>query len=109
MIVGDFNRDQRLCENVAKVDPLIQNFTQRSQYSTHIHGRLLDLPCIGYFRSQAVSSLPSPYSDHFTWLEPIIVLNLNISFNLCARLGFNVIWFVKCMKIRKLKIEIISI
>ena len=53
MIVGDFNRDQRLCENVAKVDPLIQNFTQRSQYSTHIHGGLLDLPCIGYFRSQA--------------------------------------------------------
>ena len=27
----------------------------------------------------------------------------------CARLGFNVIWFVKCIKIRKLKIEIISI
>ena len=38
-----------------------------------------------------------------------IVLNLNTSFNFCARLGFNVIWFVKCMKIRKLKIEIISI
>ena len=38
----------------------------------------------------------------------IIVLNLNISFNFCARLDFNVIWFVKCMKIRKLKIEIIS-
>ena len=27
----------------------------------------------------------------------------------CARLGFNVFWFVKCMKIRKSKIEIISI
>ena len=39
----------------------------------------------------------------------IIVLNLNMSFNFCARLGFNVIWFVKCMKIRKLEIEIISI
>ena len=39
----------------------------------------------------------------------IIVLNLDISFNSCARLCFNVIWFVKCMKIRKLKIEIISI
>ena len=40
----------------------------------------------------------------------IIVLNLNVSFNnFFARLGFNVIWFVKCMKIRKLKIEIIGI
>ena len=40
---------------------------------------------------------------------PIIVLNLNVSFNFCARLGVNVFWFVKCMKIRKLEIEIISI
>ena len=40
---------------------------------------------------------------------PIIVLDLSIKFNFCARLGFNVFWFVKCMKIRKLKIEIISI
>ena len=38
-----------------------------------------------------------------------IVLNINISFNFCARFGFNVIWFAKCMKITKLKIEIISI
>ena len=42
------------------------------------------------------------------FISLIIVLNLNISFNFCAMLGFNVIWFVKCMKIRKLKIEIIS-
>ena len=40
---------------------------------------------------------------------PFIVPNLNISFNFCAKLGFNVIWFVKCMRIRKLKIEIINI
>ena len=38
----------------------------------------------------------------------IIALNLNISFKFCARLGFNFIWFVKCVKI-KLKIEIINI
>ena len=30
-------------------------------------------------------------------------------FKFCARLGFNVFWLVKCMKIRKLEIEIISI
>ena len=41
-------------------------------------------------------------------MYPIIVLNLNIRFNFCARPGFNVYWFVKCMKTRKLKIEIIS-
>ena len=44
-----------------------------------------------------------------TFICPYIVLNLNISFKFCARLGFNVIWFVKCLKIRKLEIEIISI
>ena len=43
------------------------------------------------------------------FISPFIVLNLNISFNVCARVGFNVIWFGKCMKIRKLEIEIISI
>ena len=43
-----------------------------------------------------------------TFICSIIVLNLNISFKFCARLGFNVVWFVKCMKIRKLKIEIIQ-
>ena len=42
-IVGDFNLDQILPENVAKVDPLIQNFNlpQHSQHSTHVHGGLL--------------------------------------------------------------------
>ena len=44
-----------------------------------------------------------------TFVCSFIVLNLNVSFNFCARLGFNVIWLVKCIKIRKLKIEIISI
>ena len=37
------------------------------------------------------------------------MLNLNVSFNFCARFGFAVIWFVKCMKIRKLKIEIMQV
>ena len=46
-------------------------------------------------------------SETIIW--PYFVLNLNMSFNFFARIGFNVIWFVKCMKIRKLRIEIISI
>ena len=44
-----------------------------------------------------------------TFICPIIVLNLNISFNFCVRLGFIIFWFVKCMKTKKLEIEIISI
>ena len=44
LIVGDFNLYQMLPMNVAKIDPLIQNFnlSQRSQYSIHIHEGLLD-------------------------------------------------------------------
>ena len=38
-----------------------------------------------------------------------IDLNMKTSINFCARLYFNVIWFAKCMKVRKLKIEIMSI
>ena len=41
-----------------------------------------------------------------TFICPFIVLNLNIGFNFCVRLCFNAIWFVKRMKIRKLKINI---
>ena len=43
LIVADFNFDQVLPKNVAKVDPLIQNLnlSQRSQYSTQTHGGLL--------------------------------------------------------------------
>ena len=65
-IVGDFNLDQMLLEHVAKVNPLIQNFnlSQRSQYSTHIHGGILDL-VFDTSKSNAVSFLPSPFIDHF--------------------------------------------
>ena len=45
LIVGDFNLDQILREHVAIFNPLIQNFNlpQRSQYSTRVHGGILDL------------------------------------------------------------------
>ena len=45
LIVGNFNLDQMLPENVAKVDHLIQNFnlSQPSQHSTYLLGGLLDL------------------------------------------------------------------
>ena len=66
LVVGDFNLDQMLPEHVAKVDPLIQNLklSQRSQYSTHIHGGMLDL-VFDTLNSNTVSSFLSTYSDHF--------------------------------------------
>ena len=66
LIVGDFDLDQMLPDYFAKVDPPIQTFnlSQRSQYSTHIHGRILDF-VFDTLNSNTVSSLSSPYSDHF--------------------------------------------
>ena len=66
LIVGDFNLDHMLPEYIAKVDPLFQNFnlSQRSQYSTHIYGAILDL-VFDTSNSNPVSSLVSPFSDHF--------------------------------------------
>ena len=66
LIVGDLDLDQMLPKHVAKVNPLIQNFnlSQCSQCSTHIHGGILDL-VFDTSNSNAVSFLPSPFSDHF--------------------------------------------
>ena len=65
-IVCDFSFDQMLLDNIAKANPLIQNFnlSQRLQYSTDIHGGSVD-PVFDISNSNAVFSLPSPYSDHF--------------------------------------------
>ena len=56
----------KCCLSMLQVDPLIQNFnlSQRSQYSTHIHGGILDL-VFDTSNSNNFSSLPSAYSDHF--------------------------------------------
>ena len=66
LIVGDFNIDQMLNENVEKWHILVNEFQlhQRSQYSTHSHGGILDL-VFDNKSSELVSWIPSPYSDHF--------------------------------------------
>ena len=53
--------DQMLPEHVTKVNPLIQNFnlSQCSQYSTHIHGGILDL-VFDTLNSNAVSFCRHP-------------------------------------------------
>ena len=72
LIVGDFNLDQMLRENIEKINPLIAQFNlhQCSQYSTHIHGGILDL-VFDSKRSELVSWIPSPYSDHYAILFQI--------------------------------------
>ena len=69
IILGDFNWDQLLPENVATFIPLCShfNFRQRSNYSTHFKGGLLDL-VFDDKKQTDVDWLFSPYSDHFTLL-----------------------------------------
>ena len=66
VILGDFNMDQMLPENVEKCRPLMELFHlyQRSTYSTHESGGILDL-VFDNENAQPVSWVPSPYSDHF--------------------------------------------
>ena len=73
LIVGDFNLDQMLHENVEKMNPLIAQFNlhQRSQYSTHIHVGILDLVFDNSNCCELVSWIPSPYSDHYVLLIQI--------------------------------------
>ena len=69
VVIGDFNLDQMLSENIEKFNPLIMqfNFHQRSMYSTHIYGGILDL-VFDNNKSECVEWIPSPYSDHFVIL-----------------------------------------
>ena len=65
-IDGYVNLDQMLHTIVTRIEPLIQNFnlSQRSQYSTHIHGGIFNL-VFDTSNSNAVSSLSLAYNDHF--------------------------------------------
>jgi ATP-dependent DNA helicase PIF1 len=69
IVLGDFNTDQMLPENVNAYQSFCQqhNFTQRSKYSTHIQGGILDL-VFDNEANEPVEWMPSPYSDHFVLL-----------------------------------------
>ena len=78
LIVGDFNLDQMLPENVAKVDPLIQNFnlSQHSQYSTHIQDYWIlhlilqsSFLFLLYHHSTAITLPLFSKSDRFIYIE----------------------------------------
>ena len=69
MILGDFNWDQLLPEHVASLTPFSSHFNlfQRSNYSTHIKGGILDL-VFDDKRDDDVQWMFSPFSDHFVLL-----------------------------------------
>ena len=66
LIIGDFNWDQMLPEHVRTFDPICDHFHchQRSKYSTHIKGGILDL-VFDDGKGTDVDWMFSPYSDHF--------------------------------------------
>ena len=69
MVIGDFNWDQMLPEHVATLTPFSSHFNlnQRSNYSTHIQGGILDL-VFDDRRDNDVQWMYSPFSDHFVLL-----------------------------------------
>ena len=69
IIIGDFNWDQMLPEHVTTFTPLCSHFNlhQRSNFSTHIKGGILDL-VFDDSRNTTVQWMFSPYSDHFKLL-----------------------------------------
>ena len=66
IVLGDFNIDQLLEENVAAFIPIISrfHFQQWSRYSTYINGGILDL-VLDDTKTDLFNWMPSPYSDHF--------------------------------------------
>ena len=66
IVLGDFNLDQMHNPYVELFQDICSHFSfvQRSNYSTHIHGGILDL-VFQNKRCQPVDWVPSPYSDHF--------------------------------------------
>ena len=66
LVLGDFNLDQMHDPYVDIFQNICSQFTftQRSNYSTHIHGGILDL-VFHNRKSRPVEWIPSPYSDHF--------------------------------------------
>ena len=69
MVIGDFNGDQMLSQHVSSLLPFSSYFNlhQRSNYSTHIKGGILDL-VFDDKRDSDVEWMFSPYSDHFILL-----------------------------------------
>ena len=66
IILGDFNLDQMDNSHVDLFHGIRERFslTQRSNYSTHVYGGILDL-VFHNKKKEPVEWMPSPYSEHF--------------------------------------------
>ena len=73
LLLGDFNLDQMLQENVNKMHRLTQRFHlhQRSQYFTHVQGGILVL-IFDSRKSESVLWIPSPL-----WSNGLVVMVLD--------------------------------
>ena len=69
IIIGDFNYDQLLDQHAVSLSSFSShfNFHQRSKYSTHIKGGILDL-VFDNKKTTDVEWMFSPFSDHFILL-----------------------------------------
>ena len=68
LLIGDFNLDQLLPNNVQHIESFNNNrrqFFQRSIFTTHILGGILDLVLDTDSSSLPAKWLPSPFSDHY--------------------------------------------
>ena len=67
IVVGDFNLDQKSPEHRNCFTSLIDHFhfIQRSTYSTHKYGGILDLIFDNDESKNPAEWMPSPFSDHF--------------------------------------------
>ena len=67
IMLGDFNCDQRLEENVKRFEEIKQtyNMEQKIQFATHVHGGILDLLFDTNLASNNLEYLPIAYTDHF--------------------------------------------
>ena len=67
IVLGDFNLDQKSPEHSDCFASLCERFgfIQRSIWSTHIYGGLLDLIFDNDQSKAPAQWIPSPYSDHF--------------------------------------------
>ena len=72
IVLGDFNLDQMLDAHVDLFNRICTQFSlfQRSNYSTHIHGGILDL-VFHNKKQDPVEWIPTPYSDHFVLIIDI--------------------------------------
>ena len=67
IVLGDFNLDQKSPEHIDSFAALMEHFNliQRSTWSTHKFGGMLDLIFDNDKSKRPAEWMPSPYSDHF--------------------------------------------